>query len=350
MKLELHNFRCHTDATFDIPDSGLILLSGNSGSGKSTIIKAVLYALYGTKAVKKPYTFGATTCSVKLTFNGFKIVRTNKPNRLVVNGSFEDEPAQKIIDQKFGCYEEFIISSYIPQKNNSSILSLPPTEQIKIIKTLAINEQETENYKQKIKLLTNKTFEDILKLKSEYNMANEEINNLKQQFSIVPFPLKLQTGETELECIDRYNTRIKTFGEHLTMHVTKKNELEKQKNEYELSLKNIENLTEQLEKLNLDLTTISKLLETVNNINFELNIKQLQQSLNNILLQVELTKLETQFNNIKNAETLQTEAELNTVKNSLKNKNKEILEEKCDIITNILKVNIKIIVWKRLKT
>ena len=135
MRLKLVNFRCHANAEFEFPDSGLVLLSGYSGSGKSTVLKAILYALFGNKAVRKPYTFGSTTCTVTLDWLGLHIQRTNRPNRLVVN-DLEDAAAQSIIDEKLGAgYEEFLISSYIPQKNNSSILSMSQLEQLAMIKT-----------------------------------------------------------------------------------------------------------------------------------------------------------------------------------------------------------------------
>ncbi len=37
MRLVLRNFRCHTNATYEIPDTGLVLLAGDSGAGKSTL-------------------------------------------------------------------------------------------------------------------------------------------------------------------------------------------------------------------------------------------------------------------------------------------------------------------------
>ena len=50
MKLKLENFRCHKKAAFDFPNTGLVLLSGASGAGKTTIINAKTYALYGKLA------------------------------------------------------------------------------------------------------------------------------------------------------------------------------------------------------------------------------------------------------------------------------------------------------------
>lgn len=49
--VKLTNFRQHTDKTFNFTE-GLVLLRGMNESGKSTVIESVLYALYGSKALR----------------------------------------------------------------------------------------------------------------------------------------------------------------------------------------------------------------------------------------------------------------------------------------------------------
>ena len=150
MRLKLKNFKCYDAVEFDFPDNGLCLLTGQSGAGKSTLLKAILFALYGAGAVKKPYTYGKTTCSVSLDFLGLKITRTSRPNRLCVDGC-EDEAAQHIINKKLGLnQDQFEISSFIHQKNNKCILSVQPTEQTRLIKTL---QENVVDYREKIKKL-----------------------------------------------------------------------------------------------------------------------------------------------------------------------------------------------------
>ena len=143
MKLKLENFRCHKKVDFEIPDTGLVLLSGASGAGKTTILNAITYALYGKLA--KPYSHDQTKCSV--TIEGYSIreetldlVRTSPGSRLKVTckgKEYEDDAAQGVIDNLVVPYEKFRLSSYVVQRLNSSILSLPPRDQVFFIKTLA---------------------------------------------------------------------------------------------------------------------------------------------------------------------------------------------------------------------
>ena len=100
MYVKLKNFRCYETATFNFDDNGLFLLYGNSGKGKSSILMAINFCLFGigTKIIRR----GETSCSVEMQFGDLKIVRTKRPNRVVVNDIYEDDVDQNIINEKFG--------------------------------------------------------------------------------------------------------------------------------------------------------------------------------------------------------------------------------------------------------
>ena len=66
MKLTLINFLCYENATFDFGENGLILISGLSGAGKSSLLKAIIFALFGDG--NKLQTFGKISCQVILEF------------------------------------------------------------------------------------------------------------------------------------------------------------------------------------------------------------------------------------------------------------------------------------------
>ena len=99
MKLKLKDFRCYENANFDFGYSS-VLLSAFSGCGKSSLFMAINFALFGTG--NKVVMHGKTSCCVEIEFDGIKIIRTKKPNRLIVNDIYEDDVAQEIIDKKFG--------------------------------------------------------------------------------------------------------------------------------------------------------------------------------------------------------------------------------------------------------
>ena len=251
MRLKLKNFKCYDAVEFDFPDNGLCLLTGQSGAGKSTLLKAILFALYGAGAVKKPYTYGKTTCSVSLDFLGLKITRTSRPNRLCVDGC-EDEAAQHIINKKLGLnQDQFEISSFIHQKNNKCILSVQPTEQTRLIKTL---QENVVDYREKIKKLEAESSRKKQKLQIKYKILKEQIN--KADIQPIEFPLKNETGSEE-EILERYDTfltgyadRVKLLNEKREKHIKNINDITQRNQSLQLITEQIKSSKKQIEEYN----------------------------------------------------------------------------------------------------
>ena len=86
------------DKSFEFGNDGITLISGPSGCGKTSILRAIFFVLFGEG--NKVQHYGKTSCSVELEFEDLKIVRTKRPNRLVVNEVYEDDTAQEIINKK----------------------------------------------------------------------------------------------------------------------------------------------------------------------------------------------------------------------------------------------------------
>jgi len=82
LRLELKNFRCWEKKSLDIPNNGIVLLNGNSGKGKSSILNSILYALTGK--LKNISTFGKKSTTVELELDNMKIIRSRGPNKLSV--------------------------------------------------------------------------------------------------------------------------------------------------------------------------------------------------------------------------------------------------------------------------
>ena len=125
MKITLTNFKCHAHLELEIP-KGVVLLSGENGKGKSTIMHAIFWCLYGEK--KNVTTYGKNKTKVVLEMPGLTIERSKPPHDLKVTnseGTFEGDIAQEIINRYMGCGKEiFEVSCYIRQKHKfSSILS-----------------------------------------------------------------------------------------------------------------------------------------------------------------------------------------------------------------------------------
>ena len=157
MEVEICNFRCWKKKTVKFQDKGLILISGGSGSGKSSVLNSIFFAITGLG--NKIVSYGEKKCSVKLTFEEgpiFSIFRAKNPGRLLVSlrndsneyTTLEDEEAQKYIDNIYG--NHFQQTSYMTQKMIHSFLSLSPSEKMNFLQKFVLDDTSIQNMKKKM--------------------------------------------------------------------------------------------------------------------------------------------------------------------------------------------------------
>lgn len=181
MKLTLKNFGCHRAYTLETPDKGLILLSGESGRGKSTMFRAIAYALFGK--VRQPCHFGTTSCSVSLSWQlpdetNIQIIRTTKPNTLKVHvneDEYEGDSAQGTIETILNTSAKtFELATYCPQGTNASLLSSSPADQLAFLQSLADTGSSNE-----IKMRLRKQLSDNLstqeKIRTTLDVKRDEV-------------------------------------------------------------------------------------------------------------------------------------------------------------------------------
>ena len=136
--LSLKNFRCWENQTFTFKDRGIILLSGISGKGKSTILNAILYIITGN--MKNIVTVGKDKLEVTLEIDDMIITRSKQPTRFFVkknNIIYEEDEAQILINDLFG--SDFKHTSYIDQDNIYSFVYLSPESKMTFLRNLLLN-------------------------------------------------------------------------------------------------------------------------------------------------------------------------------------------------------------------
>lgn len=179
MKLNLKNFRCYADATFDFGEDGLTLISGGSGAGKSTLMLAIEFALFGVGA--KLQTHGKRSCSVELEINkNFKIFRQKAPNRLVVNDIYEDAAGESIIKEHFG---SSMLTCYIPQNIRKSFILMTPAERLEFLESLVTSGTDIQEIKSSTKAL-------IKRLCDEHNESIGALKSTESMLSSMSKPSK----------------------------------------------------------------------------------------------------------------------------------------------------------------
>lgn len=201
MWLKLVNFRCHEEKEIEIPDSGFCGFCSNVGTGKTTILMGITYALYGKipSKAKKVTTHGKTSTSVYFKYRDMSIERHSKPKRILVEydgGEYEGDSAQSIIHTVMGAtYEEFLLSSYVVQRGYVSILSLTPTEQVSFIETIA--NTLSEKYKSVIKKKIKDYSSILLNLQGQLQSLSDQKELKEQKYPEIPnVPTTLKKGES----------------------------------------------------------------------------------------------------------------------------------------------------------
>lgn len=150
--LTLKNFRCWENKTFTFNDNGIILVSGISGKGKSTILNAILYIITGS--LKNVTTFGKEKSNMEavLTIKDLVITRGKNPTRFTVKQGmrvYEEDQAQSIINNYFG--SDFKHISYIDQDNSNSFVYLSPESKMTFLRNLLLSSEPIDEMKEKIK-------------------------------------------------------------------------------------------------------------------------------------------------------------------------------------------------------
>ncbi len=146
MKIHLKNFCCWENETFIFPDEGIMLVSAPSGRGKTSIIRAIMFALFGvgTKVIQH----GKKGCCVELWFQGLHIVRTKTPGRLIVNDSkeeYEDKAGEHIIKQYFNSMMN------LSQDPKNSFVLMSANDRLSYLEHIIFGDVDIGSIKSKIK-------------------------------------------------------------------------------------------------------------------------------------------------------------------------------------------------------
>lgn len=184
MKLRLKNFRCYEDKVFEI-DNGMVLLSGVSGCGKTSVILGIYFALYGYG--NKVIMNGKTSCCVEFEFDDIKIKRTKKPNHLLVNNMYEDDVGQNVINDKFG--ENYDIIGYISQNCMNSFITMSPIDKLSFLERFAFKNTDINGIKIKCKAEIKNRYETMIKTISQKEMIISMFQTMEEPKEI-KYPIK----------------------------------------------------------------------------------------------------------------------------------------------------------------
>jgi DNA repair protein SbcC/Rad50 len=190
MRIALKQFGCYDQAEFTFIEQGSVLLSAPSGKGKSTIIRAILFALYGTG--QKLVSYGKKSCTVEMWFKGLHITRSKGPGRLVVETEtegdggrgpegprveprveprvYEDDEAQHVIAR--------VIHSRIDISQNA-FLTLSANDKLAFLERIIFDNVNVTDVKTKVRALIKTNEIRLSQCTVEQNTVTQLLSELK---------------------------------------------------------------------------------------------------------------------------------------------------------------------------
>lgn len=197
MRLILFNFRCYTGIhEFTFCDSGITLISGPSGKGKTSILMGLFFVLTGNSP-SRVISEGFDTCRVELFYKDCHIIRTRRPNRVIFKspiGVLEDDVAQEQIDQIFG--KHFSITSYIQQQYQKTFLYLSPSDKLELLEQLCFpsDNLNPENLKKKCS-------EEIKRISLQHSETKGRYQYLLHSMKIIEPPVIIELMKDDVNTL-----------------------------------------------------------------------------------------------------------------------------------------------------
>ncbi|MEM0466481.1 MAG: SMC family ATPase [Candidatus Thermoplasmatota archaeon] len=254
--LHLQNFRKFHDAFLEFPE-GITCIIGLNGVGKSTIIEAIAWTLYGPVAartpaeqIKREHAQPSEPCRVELEFifenDLYKITRAMTGKNLsasataVMNGKIVAEGAEivtKFIQKKLSMdYKSFYTSIFAKQKELNALSCMNPSERRPLIlRMLGINQidEVISTMRSEIKSTT-----DVI-LELEHLIVDKFGNKKTEQFQKDAQVLAKKKEETEktldqlIRLIRDENTELQNQEKIVQLKKTEYEKYQKTKTELE---------------------------------------------------------------------------------------------------------------------
>lgn len=258
MLLNIKNFKSIRDATYNF-NKNLTLITGDSGTGKTTIFESIKWCLYSSSKSVFPLSFtsdnkkekGVTYVIIKT--NDLIIKRSYLPNILEVtsnNIKYKDEEAQNIINERFGEKKIWETTSYISQDSMNYLLCSSKQEKTEMIKKLLFEDIDIFD--------EDKIIREIKILRDEYEKQNNEKELLSK--NLKEFKEKYQ------EEIESYNENLDVERPDFEQKIKEYEEKNKGKAEYDCYIKKLDTIKIKDEEKLKELIEIEKIKSRLENL------------------------------------------------------------------------------------
>lgn len=268
MEVKLTNFLCHESKTLRF-DREMTLLNGRSGTGKSSVLMAIAFAINGvgtgTRLVRK----GASSCKVELTLStrqgAINIVRTKKSDSLTVLFPYGSQAEKRYIDAAAQSVINTIIpnfsyAGYLPQKGVGSFLSATPAKKKEFLNSLIFTDNLDINENK-----TRYTDQHVKTLRKESGFLTGAINQLSQNPRPMPEKCVCEGLEQDAETLEEFEKMLSNYESEYTHNLNEIRTVEKLIGENSANRERVKFAEERLQQLEEELESATMELESCRN-------------------------------------------------------------------------------------
>lgn len=144
IKLFVNKFRCWNRLALRFRLGAVTMIKGENGCGKTTLMFAMAWCLYGGNMSVAPDADPHADSNVHLVFPNMSVYRQRSPKRLSVikdNIQYEDDVAQSIINDIFGIEDTWYASCYIKQRRDNIFLTSTNAEKLNILQSITFSDE-----------------------------------------------------------------------------------------------------------------------------------------------------------------------------------------------------------------
>lgn len=249
MELSIKNFRSISEEKY-VFSKGNTLISGESGTGKSTILESIIWCFYGGNNVA-PFKEGnkKIITKVEIKINNLLITRTKPPDKCQViidnDKKLEHDEAQSYINNLFGCKNLWETSCYLKQDSRSNLLFSSSQEKYSLIKEIIFGNEESKNspesYLEKLSIFSKNLDSKLSNQDGKIEILRESIKEMKQELSSFK---ELEKDEKKLTKLIKKYDSIKEGIEKIKLKISNLTNIEENKKRLSVIEKELEGYPE----------------------------------------------------------------------------------------------------------
>ncbi len=258
--LVMKNFKSHMNSRIEF-NTGISIIMGGNGAGKSSILEAVSFALfkqYSGKKIEQLITIGQTEMSVELEFtsNGRKYRVLRQRSKNISKAKIEIREGQafhplssgdkQVTEEVQGLLEMdgdlFLNAVYVRQGEIANLIDKTPAEKKQVIgKLLGIESLE-------------KAWKNMLPLMNQYEMQKVKLEGKLESLDGLNDQIRSKTAEKEIihQRVQDITTELNEIESQIESVTKENNILEESKSIHEKTINNIELKKQLLENLKID--------------------------------------------------------------------------------------------------